>query len=119
MFQVSCARDPVALSLAKKVKIEELLRATEIWDTGVMVANEAPNEVEVVAKGKVYIRTRTHGETPGSSLNPMPEEWLERKFKANSTPVIGEELSQELFEMLNRLDGQRDIRNITKLFARC
>ena len=83
-------KDPAALSLAKKVKIEELPRITEMWDTGVMVANEAFNEVEVVANGKVYKKTRTYGETEGSSLNPMPREWLDRKFMANSTPVIGE-----------------------------
>ena len=103
--------------MAKKVKVEELPRATEIWDSGVRYSNEGPNEVEIVAKGKVYKKVSTYGEAQGSSLNPMPKERLERKFKANSTPVIGEKQSAELFGMLSRLEEQKDVRNITKLFC--
>ena len=111
-------KDPVARTLSKKVKLLELPRATEIWESGVQYVNEGPNEVELVAKGKVYKRTRTYGEAPGSSLNPMPEEWLERKFKANSTPVIGEAQSQELFQMLGRLQEHNNLTEITHLFKR-
>ena len=110
-------KDTAAIALAKKIKIENHPRATEIWDSGVRYTNEAPNEVEVVARGKVYMKTRTYGDAPGSALNPMPKEQLDRKFKANVTPVLGEKQSAELIGMLTELQKQRDIRSVTKLFA--
>lgn len=109
--------EPAALSLAAKVKIEELQSATDLWNTGVLVANEAPNEVVIVAGGETYVVTRTYGETPGSSLNPMPEEWLEQKFKANAVPVIGIEQSEALYDMLSRLTDQPKIRDVADRFG--
>jgi 2-methylcitrate dehydratase PrpD len=110
-------KDPIAQALAKKIRVQELERATEIWDSGVRYSNDGPNEVEVVAKGKVYKKLRTYGEAPGSSLNPMPKERLERKFKVNTVPVIGEKQSAELFSMLDGLDDQKTIRSVTNLFS--
>ena len=109
-------KDPKARALSKKVKILELPRATEIWESGVKITNDGPNEVEVVVKGKVFAKARTYGESPGSSLNPMPLEWLERKFKANATPVIGQGQSEQLVDALSKLENQSDIKTITRLF---
>ena len=109
--------DPKAIALAKKVKIGELPEATAIWNSRVRYTNVAPNEVEVVANGKVYKKRRNYGETPGSSLNPMPIEVLERKFHANAAPVIGEKQSAELFGMLNRLEERKDVREFTELYG--
>ena len=110
-------KDPAAVALAKKVKIENLPRATEIWESGVRYTNEAPNEVEVVARGRVYKKTKTYGDAPGSALNPMTKEHLEGKFKTQAAPVIGEAQSEELVGMLSGLQEHSDIRSITKLFA--
>ena len=108
--------DPKCIALSRKVKMGELPRATEIWESGVKNPNEATNEVEVVARGKVHKGTMTYGEAPGSSTNPMSREWQERKFKANSTPVIGEKQAGELAGMLSTLEEQKDVRNVTRLF---
>ena len=109
-------KDPKALALAKKITIGEDPVATQIWENGTANSNEAPNEVEVLARGKWYKRRKTYGEAIGSSMHPMTQEQLERKFKANAAPVIGEAQSQELVGMLRRLDEQNDVRNITALF---
>ena len=82
-------KDPACLAVATKVKLEELPRATEIWESGVRYTNEAPTEVEVVAKGRRYSRAKTYGEVLGSSLNPMPKELLERKFRTQVAPCWG------------------------------
>ena len=109
-------KDPKALALAKKVKLLELPKATQIWESGVKITNEGPNEAEVVARGKVFKKTRTYGEAIGSSLNPMPMEHLQRKFKANAAPVIGQGQSEQLVDALSKLENQSDIRTITRLF---
>ena len=111
-------KDPVALALAKKVNMEDLPRGTEIWESGVKNPNEASNEVEVVAKGKTFKKTRTYGEAVGSSLNPMSKEQLEGKFKANATPAIGKKQSEELVALFSGLQDQKDVRNITRLFGK-
>ena len=109
--------DPVALALAKKVKLEELPEATEIWESGVRYTNLAPTEVDVLVNGKVYTKRRTYGETPGSSMNPMTKEQLGRKFITQSSPVIGGKQAEELFGMLSMLEDCEDIREITKLYG--
>ena len=111
-------KDPVALALAKKVKMEDLPRATEIWDCGVRYTNEGPNEVEIVARGKVYKKTRTYGEALGSALNPIPTEQLHSKFNANAAPVIGVSQSEELVDMLSRLQEHNNLMELTHLFKR-
>ena len=109
--------DPVAIALAKKVNMADLPRGTEIWESGVKNPNEASNEVEVVAKGNTFEKTRTYGEAVGSSLNPMSKEQLEGKFKAQATPVIGKKQSEELVALFHGLQDQKDVRNITRLFG--
>ena len=109
--------DPEALALAKKVKVEELPEATFVWDSGVRIYNDAPNEVEVVARGKVFKKRKTYGEALGSALNPMSKEQLEAKFKANAAPVIGLKQSEELVGMFVAVQDQKDVRNITRLFG--
>ena len=111
-------KDSEALALAHKVKVAELPLATRIWNSGITITNEGPNEVEVTARGKVFKKRRTYGETLGSSLNPMPDEMLDRKFKANVTPILGEEQTAELAAMLWRLEDQNDVRNLTRLYKR-
>lgn len=110
--------DPKAIALSNKVKIEELPEATEIWNSRVRYTNVAPNEVDLVANGKVYKKRRTYGETPGSSLNPMDIDVLQRKFKANSAPVIGERQSLELFNLLNTLEDRKEVSEFTSLYGR-
>lgn len=111
-------RDPVAVALAKKIKIENLPRATEIWDSGVRYTLEAPNEISVFARGNVYKKTKTYGDAPGSPINPMTMEHLESKFNTNAAPVIGQSQSEELVGMLRKLEACSDIRDATKLFGR-
>lgn len=110
-------KDPIARNLSKKVRLLDLPSASAIWESGVQYVNEGPNEVEIVANGKVYKKTRTYGEAPGSSLNPMPQEWLKRKFQANSIPVIGEKQCNHLFELLNTLEKQETMQGITRFFS--
>lgn len=109
--------DPEALSLAAKVKVAELPEATFVWDSGVKIYNDAPNEVEISARGRIFKKRKTYGATLGSALNPMPQEQLEAKFKANATPVIGKAQSEELVKLLGNMATEKNVRNITKLFG--
>jgi 2-methylcitrate dehydratase PrpD len=108
--------DLKCIALSRKVDMGELPKATEIWESGVKNPNEATNEIEVLARGKVYNRSMTYGEAPGSSTNPMSPEWQVRKFKANSERVIGDKQSSELAGLLRTLEDQKDVREVTKLF---
>lgn len=111
--------DPVGIALANKVNMSDLPRGTEIWESGVKNPNEASNEVEVVTNnGKTFKKTRTYGEAPGSSLNPLSKEQLGAKFNANAGPVIGRKQSEELVALFQGLQDQRDVRNISRLFGR-
>jgi 2-methylcitrate dehydratase PrpD len=99
-----------ALQLAKLVQIEELERASEIWRSGVMIANEAPNEVEVITRsGTTYAGRETYASTPGSAQRPMPRGWLRAKFVANVEPVLGSEGAAGLFKRIERLAEEPNI----------
>jgi 2-methylcitrate dehydratase len=109
--------DPRALALAKKVIIGEDAAATKLWEDGTANSPEAPNEVEVIAKGKTYKKRNTYADAIGSSTNPMPAEQLDNKFKAQATPVIGVNQSQKLVDILRRLEEQKDVRDIMALVS--
>jgi 2-methylcitrate dehydratase PrpD len=103
--------------LASKLRIEDLSRANDIWDSGVLIANESPNEVELMAGGRTYRRIRTYLETPGSCQNPMSREWLDRKFLANAGPVLGDSISAELLRRLRHLESESDINDLSPLLS--
>ena len=110
-------RDPACIALARKVKLQEDSYTSEVWDSGQTVADDYPNEVEILAGGRRYKKRKTYRENLGSPGAPLSPEQLEGKFRTQAVPVIGEGRCEELLGMLSRLEEQRDIRELTRLFG--
>jgi 2-methylcitrate dehydratase PrpD len=114
-------KDPTCLSLASKVRIEEDLEESAVYDRRGMdrvdEIQDHPHEIEIIAKGKRYRRGKLRNEVLGSPTNPFSLEQLTQKFKTQAIPVIGESQSNQLIGLLATLEHQDHVSNVTRFFG--
>lgn len=98
------ALDPMVAALRRKVKVttDDALRTDEAYAT-------------VIAGGKRHEARVAHA--GGTVDNPMSDEAMERKFRANAEPVIGATGASRVSELVWRLDAISDVRELTALLA--
>jgi len=98
------ALDPTVAALRRKVKVttDDALRTDEAYAT--VIAGGTRHEARVAHAG-------------GTVDNPMSDEAMERKFRANAEPVIGAARASKVSELVWRLDTLSDVRELTGLLA--
>ena len=118
-FTKEILKDRRAIELSKKVKILEDPEATAAWESADTMRGrtDSPVTVEVHAKGKVHTEKLLSKDILGSSGNPLSQEQVEEKFVRLAGRIIGVKQSNEIIELMGRLEELPDIREVTKLFA--
>jgi 2-methylcitrate dehydratase PrpD len=98
------ALDPTIVTLRRKVKVttDDSLRTDEAYAT-------------VIAGGTRYEASVAHAS--GTVDNPMGDEAMERKFRANAEPIIGETNTTKVVERVWGLHALSDVRELTALLA--
>lgn len=98
------ALDPAIVALRKKVKVttDESLRKDEAHAT-------------VIAGGARFAAAVAHAS--GTVDNPLSDEAMERKFRANAEPVIGRANAQKVRDVVWGLEKLADVRELTALLA--
>jgi 2-methylcitrate dehydratase PrpD len=98
------ARDPAVVGLRRKVKvtIDESLRTDQA-------------HAIVRARGTRHEASVAHAS--GTVANPMSDDALDRKFRANAEPVIGRANTEKVSDIVWRLDGLDDVRDVTALLT--
>lgn len=98
------ALDPVVGALRRKVKVttDGTLRTDEAYAT--LIVGGEHHEARVAHAG-------------GTVDNPMSDEAMERKFRANAELVIGASQASRVSELVWRLDALADVRELTALVA--
>lgn len=98
------ALDPDVAALRRKVKVatDESLRKDEAY-------------ASVIARGRRREASVAHA--TGTVDNPMSDDAIERKFRANAEPVIGAGGAAQVAELVWRLDTLTDVRALTRLLA--
>jgi 2-methylcitrate dehydratase PrpD len=69
----------------------------------------------VSARGTRHEASVAHAS--GTVANPMTDDALDRKFRANAEPVIGRANTQKVADIVWRLDALDDVRDVTALLA--
>jgi 2-methylcitrate dehydratase PrpD len=85
-----------------KVTTDESLRTDEAYAT-------------VIAAGARHEASVAHA--TGTVDNPMSDSALERKFRGNAEPVIGGAKTNEVVELVWRLESLSDVRELTALLG--
>ena len=98
------ALDPQVVTLRQRVKVT--------GDASVRI-DEAYAEVRV--GGRRLSRHVAHAS--GTVENPMSDEAIERKFRANAEPVIGSDNARKAAELVWRLESMSDVRELTAVLA--
>ena len=98
------ALDPTVVALRRKVKVttDESLRTDEAYAT-------------VITGGKRHEARVAHAS--GTVGNPLSDETIERKFRANAELAIGAARASRISELVWRLDALSDVRELTALLA--
>jgi 2-methylcitrate dehydratase PrpD len=98
------ALDPAVVTLRRKVRVttDDSLRTDEAY-------------AAVIAGGKRYEASVAHAS--GTVDNPMTDEAMERKFRANAAPVIGETNTMKVLERVWALHALSDVRELTAFLA--
>jgi 2-methylcitrate dehydratase PrpD len=98
------AADPVVTALRRKVKVtvDESLRKDEAY-------------AAVIARGARHEAAVAHA--TGTVDNPMSDDALVRKFRANAEPIIGEANAREVERKVWSLEELGDVRELTALLA--
>lgn len=98
------ACDPQVVALRRKVIVttDESLRKDAAYAT-------------VIAEGRRHEARVAHAS--GTVDNPMSDDAIERKFRANAEPVIGAANAAEVMERVWRLEKLTDVRELTALLA--
>jgi 2-methylcitrate dehydratase PrpD len=98
------ALDPTIVTLRRKVKvtIDDSLRTDEAY-------------AAVMAGGTRYETSVSHAS--GTVDNPMSDEAMERKFRANAEPIIGKTNTAKVVERVWRLHALSDVRELTALLS--
>ena len=98
------ALDPEVIALRRKVKVtaDDSLRADEAY-------------AAVIAGGTRHEAHVSHAS--GTVENPLSDEAVERKFRANAEPVIGAARMGKVSTLVWRLDALSDVRELTALLA--
>jgi 2-methylcitrate dehydratase PrpD len=103
--------DPVAVDLAGRVHFildEEINR---------IYPRKFPSIVEIVMKNGQKYKARV--DMPkGSVENPMSWQDIQGKFKGLARDVVGEERADAIIELVDNLEGLRDVAEITKLMRK-
>ena len=115
-------KDPKVLDLVRRVKIVKEERPPQPGEQVSTKLTPLPSQrqrVEVsVKEGRNYTRESIYIDLKGGPKRPHSKEELEAKFRRLVTPVIGKDLTEELFVGLSRLEEIGDIRDLTKLYGR-
>ncbi|HEV7392492.1 MAG TPA: MmgE/PrpD family protein, partial [Burkholderiales bacterium] len=98
------ALDPTIVTLRRKVKVtaDDSLRTDEAY-------------AAMIVGGTRYEASVAHAS--GTVNNPMSDESMERKFRANAEPVIGETNTTKVVERVWGLHALSDVRELTALLA--
>jgi 2-methylcitrate dehydratase PrpD len=98
------ALDPAVVGLRRKVKVttDDALRKDEAY-------------AALIAGGKRHEAAVAHA--TGTVDNPMSDEAMARKFRANAQPVLGEARAREVERVVWGLDTLSDVRELTALLA--
>jgi len=96
--------DPGIVAIRRKIRFEvnEALRKDETRAT-------------LTAGGTRYEQYVEHAS--GTVFNPMTDQAIEEKFKANSMPIVGEERAKRICDMVWSLERQTDVRDLIALMS--
>jgi 2-methylcitrate dehydratase PrpD len=72
-------------------------------------------EVSLVVSGQRHSVFVEHAS--GTAENPMSDDSLETKFRANSEPVIGSDRSARVRALVGRLESLADVRELIEVCA--
>jgi 2-methylcitrate dehydratase PrpD len=107
-FRNKSLTDPLVRSVAAKVRVKE-----DPLYTSMTPAKRPARVIVKTGQGQVYT-AQVEGSGGGPEA-PLSMEKIQEKFRSLAEPVIGKDQADAVIEKVERLEGVKDIRDLTRL----